>query len=113
MSFWTRDIWTRIKDVGPRSCAQRERDLEREIQDHLDLETEESGPHRAQRAFGNTMLVKEDVRQAWGWTQVEQFLQDMRQALRRLRMALAAPLVGSRRSRFAQKRKRRRRWRYG
>jgi len=33
-------IWTRIKDFGPWSRAQRERDLEREIQNHLDLEAE-------------------------------------------------------------------------
>ena len=54
-------IWTRIKDFGPWSRAQKERDLEHEIQNHLDLEAEESG-HGAQRAFGNAMLVKEGVK---------------------------------------------------
>ena len=53
-------IWTRIN----RPRAQRERDLEREIQNHLDLEAEESGRYDARRAFGNVVLVKEDVRAA-------------------------------------------------
>src|SRR6266702_3439896 len=50
-------IWGRIKDLGPWSRAQRERDLEREIQNHLDLEAEESGPYSAQRVFGNATLA--------------------------------------------------------
>ena len=48
------NVWRRIKDFGPGSRARRERDLEREIQDHLTLEAEESGRYGARRAFGNT-----------------------------------------------------------
>ena len=64
---------------------EREDDLEREIQSHLDLEAEESGKDAAQRRFGNTMLIKEDVRTAWGWSRVEQFFQDIRYGLRQVR----------------------------
>jgi predicted permease len=78
-------IWTRIKAVGPRSRAQKERDLEREIQNHLDLEAEESGYGGARRVFGNPTLVKEDVREAWGWTRLEQLARDVRYGLRQVR----------------------------
>ena len=78
-------IWTRIKDFGPWSRARRERDLEREIRNHLDLEAEESGQYGARRAFGNATLVREDVRMGWGWTRLEQVSQDIRYALRQMR----------------------------
>ena len=78
-------LWTRLKDLGPRTRARKERDLEREIQSHLDLEAEESGHYGARRAFGNTVLVKEDVRAAWGWTRVEQLARDVGFGLRQVR----------------------------
>ncbi len=78
-------IWRRIKSFGRWSRVDKERDLEREIQDHLDIEAEESGQDSAQRAFGNTMIVKEDVREAWGWTRPERFVQDIRYGLRQVR----------------------------
>ena len=80
-----RGIWTRIKKFGPWSRVQKERDLEREIRNHLDLEAEESGPYGARRAFGNVALVKEDVRAAWGWRRLEQLASDVRYALRQIR----------------------------
>src|SRR5262249_26254452 len=52
-------IWKRLKEFGPWSRASLERDLEREIQNHLALEAEESA---GRAAFGNIPLVKEDVR---------------------------------------------------
>src|SRR5215472_2496230 len=78
-------IWTRIKAFGPWSRAQKERELEREIQNHLDLEAEESGQYGARRAFGNTMLVREDVRAEWGWTRLERLRQNARYSLRQVR----------------------------
>src|SRR5438132_10727025 len=55
-------MWTRLKAFGPWSRAQQERDLEREIQNHLDLEAEESGPSGARRAFGSaTALMRFSV----------------------------------------------------
>jgi putative ABC transport system permease protein len=74
-------IWTRLTS----SRAQKERDLEREIQNHLDLEAEEAGQYGARRVFGNVLLVKEDVRAAWGWARLEQLARDVRYGLRQIR----------------------------
>jgi putative ABC transport system permease protein len=78
-------IWTRIKAFVPWSREQKERDLEREIRNHLDLEAEESGKRGARLAFGNAARVKEDVRREWGWTRLEQVARDAGYGLRQLR----------------------------
>lgn len=76
------------------SLRQRDEDLDREIQAHLELESEEhldaglapeEARHRARRAFGNNTLVKEDIRNMWGWTSIERLSQDVRYALRVMR----------------------------
>ena len=66
---------------------KRERDLERELQAHLDLEAEESGgdPFAARRATGNRTLIQEDTRAMWGWTQCSQLARDLRQGARMMR----------------------------
>jgi predicted permease len=73
---------------------ERERDLERELRSDLELESEEQraaglspeeARYAAQRAFGNTASIKEDVRQMWGWTIFGQIRQDLRFAARTLR----------------------------
>jgi putative ABC transport system permease protein len=75
----------RLKRALPWLRPEREQDLDREIQNHLDLEAEESGRDAAQRAFGNTLLVKEDIRRTWGWVPLEEFVRDIRFAFRQLR----------------------------
>jgi putative ABC transport system permease protein len=73
---------------------KKEDDLDRELRSHLELEAEErqqdglpSGESRyaAQRALGNTTLIKERTRDMWGWMFVEQFWQDLKYAVRGLR----------------------------
>ena len=73
---------------------QRDEDLERELRDHLQLEAAEQqenglmpedARHAAQRAFGNTTIVKEDPRATWGWRWIGSISQDLRYALRFLR----------------------------
>ena len=65
---------------------KRERDLERELRSHIELEAEERQDYyAARRAFGNMTSVKEEVREMWGFTTVEQIVQDVRYALRGLR----------------------------
>ena len=93
--------WKRINGGGPPSKAERERDLDREIQNHLDLEAEEDGSPRARRTFGNTTLVKEDVRAEWRGSRIEQLARDARFALRQIRrnprfsaMAIATLALG-------------------
>src|SRR3977135_2486378 len=73
---------------------QREEDLERELRSHLEQETEEQREHglssldaryAARRALGNTAFIQEEVREMWGWTAVEQIMQDVRYAFRGMR----------------------------
>src|SRR5262249_58248149 len=78
-------VWTRIKAFGRWSREQKERDLEREIRNHLDLEAEESGERGARLTFGNAARVKEDVRREWGWTRLEQVARDASYSLRHVR----------------------------
>jgi putative ABC transport system permease protein len=72
----------------------REKDLERELRSDLELEAEEQqesglspeeARNAARRAFGNTTLVTEDVRETFAWASVERLLQDVRFAIRVLR----------------------------
>jgi hypothetical protein len=79
--------------VSWRRAESRERDLERELRDHLDLEAEdrvETGDMRddtlygARRAFGNIAYTKEEVRRMWGWNWVNVLGRDLRYAWRGL-----------------------------
>jgi predicted permease len=69
-------------------------DLDRELRDHLDLEAEElraagsdarEAWHAARRTLGNTILLKEAIREMSGWTSLERCIQDVRYGLRLLR----------------------------
>jgi predicted permease len=71
--------------------GRADRDLDRELRDHLELEAEEQqgrgmqadeAEYAALRVFGNRTRVKEEVRETWGWTKFEQIAQDMRHAIR-------------------------------
>ena len=73
---------------------RREEELDRDIREHLEMEiqdnlergmTPEAARAAALRKFGNVARIKEDTRAVWGWTRVEQVLQDIRYALRMLR----------------------------
>ncbi|HEY7211783.1 MAG TPA: ABC transporter permease [Bryobacteraceae bacterium] len=74
-----------------RRRKEREADLERELRTHLEAEAEEQGlpdeeaAYAARRALGNAGVVKEQVRESWGWTRFEQFIRDLRYSLRTLR----------------------------
>src|SRR5215471_17944975 len=81
---------------------RREEDLDRELRTHLELETEEQedagispevARYAAQRAFGNTTLVKERTRAMWGWTLLEQLGQDLRYSIRTLLRSPAFTVV--------------------
>src|SRR5215831_3660433 len=73
--------------------SRREKDLDREIQSHLDLEVEEqresgvpdqAARYAAIRQFGNPTLIREVVREMWGWSSFERTWQDIRYAVRSL-----------------------------
>ena len=72
---------------------KRHADFERELRSDLELEEEEQrdrgkppeeAHYAAQRAFGNTTLIREQVHEAWGCVPVEQFWQDVRYGSRQL-----------------------------
>jgi predicted permease len=74
--------------------GNREAELERELQTHLELEaqeqqdsgaTPEEARYAARRAFGNTTLVQEDVRGIWNAIWLERFARDAKYAARSLR----------------------------
>jgi predicted permease len=73
---------------------KRDADLERELQSDLELEAEEqreAGLSRnaarkaARRALGNTLLIREQTHEAWGWAPWERMARDLRYAIRQLR----------------------------
>ncbi|HYL78079.1 MAG TPA: ABC transporter permease [Bryobacteraceae bacterium] len=73
---------------------RRDDDIDRELRTHLDLEAEEQrdaglnardARYAARRAFGNTTLIKEVVREMTGWTSFERLAQDLRYGARLVR----------------------------
>ena len=86
------ELWRRLKFIFRRGQFQQE--LREEMQFHLEMKARalreagvapaEAGP-AAQRQFGNTLLLRESSREAWGWTALETVLQDVRYGLRQLR----------------------------
>jgi putative ABC transport system permease protein len=77
----------------------RDAELDEEIAFHLSEEadaqradgaTDDAAPVAARRDFGNVTMVREDMREAWGWGPVERFVQDVRYGVRAL---TAAPIV--------------------
>src|ERR1044071_4336771 len=77
-----------------RGRRSRGAEVDRELRDHLDLETEERQTDGAaaedarlgaRRAFGNATLVKEEIREMSGWAWLETLFKDLRYALRTLR----------------------------
>lgn len=73
---------------------QFDRELEEEMRLHRELrarENQESGleaeesRYAAQRRFGNTLRLQEEIHQAWGWSLVDNLQRDMKYGWRQLR----------------------------
>lgn len=71
MNLWN---WLRSRRIRFRERHNRESELDREMEAHLELEAEEQeesglqpdeAHFAARRAFGNTAIVREDVRAVW------------------------------------------------
>jgi len=86
---WLRSFATRLS-----RRRAREDELARELAAHLSLEAEEQqesglavdeAHYAARRAFGNSTLVQEDVREVWNVMWLERFARDVKYAARSLR----------------------------
>jgi hypothetical protein len=95
-----RELWRRLMFVLRRGKFQQ--DLQEELQFHLEMkaralheagmEPAEAGA-AAQRHFGNTLLLREASREAWGWNTLETVVQDVRYGLRQLHRSRGFTLV--------------------
>jgi predicted permease len=83
-----------MKDFPSFGFQRRKRELQREIDAHLQMaiadrvargETPESARQAAEREFGNIPLVQDVTRDMWGQASLEQLGRDLRYALRQLR----------------------------
>jgi hypothetical protein len=76
-----------------RKKRDREADLARELENHIDLEKEErlgagatceEAHYAAARALGNQTRIQEELRAVWKWTTLESIVRDVRFAVRLL-----------------------------
>jgi predicted permease len=88
---WARRMWLRLQTLFHRQRVDHE--LDDEIRFHLDQQIAENvaagmswddASHAAARVFGNSTLLKEEAREAWGWVWLEQIAQDVRYGFRLL-----------------------------
>jgi hypothetical protein len=86
---WIQKLWVQLRSLFHRDRFAKE--LDSEIQFHLDeLIAEKIGAgmspeeakYAAMRGFGNSTLVKEETREAWGWMWLEQIGQEIRYGFR-------------------------------
>src|SRR5215469_17416937 len=90
--MWARRFWLRLQTLFRHDhTAQR---LEDEIQFHLGQQIAENiaagmraqeARYAAMRTFGNPTFLKEETRDTWGWTWLEQIAGDVRYGARMLR----------------------------
>ena len=90
--MWARRFWLRLQALFLRNRSAQQ--LNDEIQFHLDQQIGENiaagmsaqeARYAAMRTFGNPTFLKEETRNTWGWTWLEQIAQDVRFAFRMLR----------------------------
>ena len=60
------------------------RRLDEELQNDMEFHREMVG-REGRRSFGNTLRLREEAREAWGWTWIDRLGQDLSYAVRTLR----------------------------
>jgi macrolide transport system ATP-binding/permease protein len=92
---WLNELIRRLQTLFSRR-ERFDRDLEEEMSLHRDLRARElrhdgarpqDARYAAQRRFGNTLQLREEIHQAWGWTWIDHLSLDLRYATRRLRQS--------------------------
>jgi predicted permease len=92
-------LWDRLSETGRRirmllARGRFDRDMDEEMRLHRELKERElvaegisadDARSAAQRRVGNALRLREESREAWGWTWLENLLQDLRYAARMLR----------------------------
>ncbi|HKW63159.1 MAG TPA: ABC transporter permease [Candidatus Acidoferrum sp.] len=91
---WAQRFLLRLQSLFLRN--QNSQRLNDEMQFHLDQQITENlaagmsfedARHAAMRTFGNATVFKEETRDTWGWTQLQQIAQDFRYGLRTMHRA--------------------------
>ena len=91
---WAWQIWLRLLTLFRRGRAAKR--LDDEVQFHLEQQiaeniaagmNREEGRYAAMRTFGNPTLTKEQARDTWGWSWLEEIAQDFRYGFRVLRQS--------------------------
>src|SRR5215469_3527152 len=78
------ELLRRLNALFRRDALDRE--LDEELQFHLEMKSRESDDcFAAYRAVGNSLLLRERGRDAWGWRWLDELAQDVRYALRGVR----------------------------
>ena len=94
--MWVRRFWIKLQSLFRRKRSTQR--LNDEIQFHLDQQIAENraagmspaeARHSAMRTFGNPTVLKEEMRDTWGWRWLEQIAQDLRYAARMFRKSPA------------------------
>jgi len=89
--MWARRLWLRLQTLFRRNRNGKR--LDDEMQFHIDQQIEENlaagmsreeACYAAMRAFGNPTVLKEETRDTWGWTWLEQIGRDLRYGARAL-----------------------------
>ena len=76
------ELWRRIKHFVQRDRVTRE--LEEEMRLHLEMRAERIGAEAAQRRFGNSTVIQQQSRDAWGFMRLEEVKHDVQFAARRI-----------------------------